>query len=471
MEETILFLSHWIHTLQNKLIQLKGKEYTDIWETYSQHAEEHLIPWDYLYLNHRMPPRRQDGSIFLSIATFRDENCPTTVGEAFTKAAHPERLFVGLVQQNCHDHCQSGVQDHGGTINAPPDEDCHAIFCQKFPNYCSQVRLLSMTENESLGPYAARFFASKLWSGESWYMQIDAHTLFLQDWDQISLDMLHHAPSEKPILSHYPPGHKMNLTAQAFKPGGRLCGPTFATNPKENQMIRLEGLGRYDRTKIDIPRFAPFAAAGYFVAHADFLKDVPFDPLLPWIFMGEEIIMSTRLWTAGYDIFSPSQAVVSHVYVRQHKPKFWESVQRLLEGNQGELLEGLVLNRIKHQLGYPEAARDFIPKHLGKTLLAHISRYGMGTIRPLDEYLQLVGLDLLQKVVTITNWCETGRVPPGMEHHQHLYPIENYVQEEDERRSREMQEARHARQVVQKKRQKRQGKLGQTESHELILSI
>ena len=250
----------------------------------------------------------------------------------------------------------------------------------------------------------------------------------------------------------------MNLTAQAVKPGGRLCGPAFATNPKENQMIWLEGLGRYDRTKIDIPRFAPFAAAGYFVAHADFLKDVPFDPLLPWIFMGEEIIMSTRLWTAGYDIFSPSQAVVSHVYVRQHKPKFWESVHRLLEGNQGELLEGLVLNRIKHQLGYPEAARDFIPKHLGKTLLAHIPQYGMGTVRPLDKYLQIVGLDLIQKVVTITNWCETGRVPPGMEQHQHLYPIENYVYEEKEQHDSEMQEARHARQMAQKKLQKTTGK-------------
>lgn len=37
--------------------------------------------------------------------------------------------------------------------------------------------------------------------------------------------------------------------------------------------------------------------------------------------------MSTRLWTWGYDIFSPSQSVVGHIYVRRHKPKFWESVR------------------------------------------------------------------------------------------------------------------------------------------------
>jgi hypothetical protein len=109
-------------------------------------------------------------------------------------------------------------------------------------------------------------------------------------------------------------------------------------------------LQKYDHTYIDTPRFAPFTAAGYFVAHSgthpnllppnthktpcahyyslDFLREVPFDPFLPWIFMGEEIIMSTRLWTAGYDIFSPSRSVVGHIYVRRHKPKFWESVHR-----------------------------------------------------------------------------------------------------------------------------------------------
>jgi hypothetical protein len=41
----------------------------------------------------------------------------------------------------------------------------------------------------------------------------------------------------------------------------------------------------YDHEKLDYPGFAPFTAAGYFVAHSDFLREVPFDPFLPWIFM------------------------------------------------------------------------------------------------------------------------------------------------------------------------------------------
>jgi Glycosyltransferase (GlcNAc) len=84
----------------------------------------------------------------------------------------------------------------------------------------------------------------------------------------------------------------------------------------------------WDAQKLDIPRFAPVVGAGYVVADSSLLKQVPFDPFLPWIFMGEEIILSARLWTAGYDLFSPAQAVLGHIYNRPHTPKFWESVHR-----------------------------------------------------------------------------------------------------------------------------------------------
>lgn len=95
----------------------------------------------------------------------------------------------------------------------------------------------------------------------------------------------------------------------------------------------LEGGGVWDDAPLEYPAFAPFTAAGYFVAHSDFLHEVPFDPFLPWIFMGEEIIMSTRLWTSGYDIFSPTRSVVGHMYVRRHKPKV--STRYIIVGNLG----------------------------------------------------------------------------------------------------------------------------------------
>jgi hypothetical protein len=104
-----------------------------------------------------------------------------------------------------------------------------------------------------------------------------------------------------------------------------LCSLPFSL---EWQIIRLGSSMAFDHSIPSVPRYAPFVAAGFFFGPAQFLHEVPFDPFLPWIFMGEEISMSARLWTSGYDIFSPTINVLNHYYVRRHYPKFWESVNR-----------------------------------------------------------------------------------------------------------------------------------------------
>ena len=69
-------------------------------------------------------------------------------------------------------------------------------------------------------------------------MQTDAHMTFAQNWDSISIEMLNKAPSKKPVLSHYPPSHTVDLEKMDQKPGARLCGPVFANSDLETQIIR-----------------------------------------------------------------------------------------------------------------------------------------------------------------------------------------------------------------------------------------
>lgn len=416
VDEVVAFLYNWIHTLHVELQKNENLESAgDMWRIYHDFTRKMVVPWDLEYLR-RMPLPRQDDSIFLSLATYRDENCLNTLSWAYGNATYPDRLFVGLVQQNCYEKCRSGVQEKGGTIEIPPDEDCHQAFCDLHPQRCSQIRPVKLKEVESLGPYGARFIASKLYDGEQWYMQLDAHMTFLQNWDDITLKSLHRAPSNKPVIAHYPPGHKMDLANHwALRPAGRLCGPVFSK--PDGGMIRLEALRKWDKIKIPIPRFAPFVGAGFLIGTALLLKEVPFDPFLPWIFMGEEIIMSTRFWTSGYDMFSPAQAVVGHIYVREHKPKFWETMARFFKKASHDDLEALVLLRIKHQLGYPEAARDVIDSNL----LSDLNHYTMGHVRKIQDYMKYAGIDVLRKEVFETNYCEKHLLPPGREHLAQLY--------------------------------------------------
>lgn len=378
-----------------------------------------LYAFDRHYATH-MPERRTDDSIFLSLASYRDENCFNTLTHAYGQATHPERLFVGLVQQNCVADCMSGVLVGGKVEPIEPDDDCYQLFCDSEIGkiHCSRVRLLRVNESESLGPYTARYFASKLWSGETWFMQIDSHMTFAEGWDTTSVDMLRNAPSEKPVISHYPPGAEEDFVHAEKRGAPRICDAIFSESDVEHQVIRLEGCLRCAGSRIDIPRFAPFVAAGYFVAHSDFLKDVPFDPFLPWVFMGEEIIMSARLWTFGYDIFAPTHSVVGHIYVRRHKPKYWESVGRFLGVGMDGLIEGLVIHRIKHQLGYPESAPDVV---WPKDIFFGVEHYSMGKERSVVDYMKLVGLDPVHKEVFPVRWCEAGQPPEYAQDKAYLY--------------------------------------------------
>jgi hypothetical protein len=74
LPEIIAYLDNWIHTLHGKLGHAKHATFEGIWQVYHDLAVKTLYPWDREYLR-RMPPRRDDGSIFLSVATYRDENC------------------------------------------------------------------------------------------------------------------------------------------------------------------------------------------------------------------------------------------------------------------------------------------------------------------------------------------------------------------------------------------------------------
>jgi hypothetical protein len=120
-------------------------------------------------------PVRQDGSIYLSLAAYREHLLADTMEFAFTQAKNPEKLFIGAVVQNCFGRvlddgvtietdglpCRTGVQVVGKNENgspkikmsdAPVDKNGIEDFCKKpdFKKYCDngQVRVLYVHETE-----------------------------------------------------------------------------------------------------------------------------------------------------------------------------------------------------------------------------------------------------------------------------------------------------------------------------------
>jgi hypothetical protein len=76
-----------------------------------------------------------------------------------------------------------------------------------------------------------------------------------------------------------------------------------------------------------------------------------------------------------------------------------------------------VVDRIKYQLGFPEGSRDMLPK----SVLAAVDEYSMGTVRKLDDYMKMIGMNATTKEITPMYWCAEGKPPPGFEQFAHLY--------------------------------------------------
>ena len=126
-------------------------------------------------------------AIFVSIASYRDDVCNSTLTSLFNMAKFPENVFVGICQQN----------------NSDEDDDCLLSFENN-----SNVRIIRIPYYEARGPTYARYLCSTLWNGEEYFLQIDSHSKFVKDWDIKCIDMINKIKemglSQKPVLSHYP---------------------------------------------------------------------------------------------------------------------------------------------------------------------------------------------------------------------------------------------------------------------------
>ena len=165
LEEIERNMTLYLSTLHKKLEAIAGPTVTgvQVWDVFSDVTKKMPMIWDEEN-KYRFPQPRSDNSIFVSLGTYRDPFCPMTIKSLFANAKHPERLFVGLFQQNCFGpKCRTGVLVGGKVEDAGPDPDCYVEFCKSQEGIASDacnnghIRLFNVNESESLGPYMARY--------------------------------------------------------------------------------------------------------------------------------------------------------------------------------------------------------------------------------------------------------------------------------------------------------------------------
>lgn len=438
----VAFFKNYLDKLHDQNKEISKKQHRDetgqninemfIVESYYNLTKKEIDPLEDAYRGRTIFPVRDDESVFVSLAAFREHLLGKSMMSAFDHAKDPSKLFIGAIVQNCFGLdgtvCKTGLQVVGKDKNGrdttsvspkPPDENGIEEFCnhENYKKYCDsgQVRVMYVHDTDALGPQTARFYASKLWGGETFFMQMDAHLEFAPNWEQYYIDEARAAKNyPKSVLSAYPPGFKeYDGSFKGGSRGERLCGAHFSPSPVEYQILRIEQLG-LTPWEAEYPTQVPFMAAGFFFAHSSLLRDVPFDPYAPWCFMGEEIALSLRAWTNGWDIYAPRKNVIAHQYRpgRLGLPKFWESVGR--DSGRGSLntrLQKHVLRRVKHMLAYPTDTTETMQKEGDSIALYNFEHYSMGHERLLEDYLKWTKINPSKLTTGKIEWCLNAEVP------------------------------------------------------------
>lgn len=105
-------------------------------------------------------------TIYVAIASYRDYQCRDTVTSIFERAKFPERIRVGVTDQI--------VEGEDGPCDAPYrpcKEDPEQMLCK----YKSQLDVFQVDAPLAIGPVFARHLGHRMYRGEYYYMQSDAH--------------------------------------------------------------------------------------------------------------------------------------------------------------------------------------------------------------------------------------------------------------------------------------------------------
>lgn len=403
-------------------------------------------------------------TIFVSIVSYRDSECQWTIESLFKQAAFPDRIFVGQCAQ--YDF----------------ENDSHCFVKE---TRSSQVRTVSLDYRSAKGPCLARALAQTLWEGEDYYLQIDSHMRFAKNWDSDLIIMLTSAAknsinitgsmqpctstasaqntntpqasdgktnqyNQKIIITTYPPNYSVGQKTPSIRQPVALCGSHF----DKNGMLRIRGRKVARELKAPIPSL--FCAAGFMFCSSRVILEVPYDASLKNLFFGEEMGMCARLWTNGWDFYTPCYNVIYHCWSRDHRPSF----RKVLNSSSDQQLEQYAQRRVQALVGMnPLENIDKCKKNVslidiekelkiqesvpldtkGKDLFTYISqqsknnqhqrpqldttirgglmwynnfgRYGLGNVRSLSDFQRYVGVDFQQHI--INEHCKNGGLNPS----------------------------------------------------------
>jgi hypothetical protein len=239
-------------------------------------------------------------TIFVQIASYRDDELPKTIESCLSAARHPERLRFGIVHQ-WDDRTRESIDIY-------KNDD--------------RFRITELPWQESGGVGVARNGCNVLYGDEDFMIQIDSHMRFDQDWDEKVIAEWEACSDERAVLSAYPSPYRYDdeMVEERLP-----YGPTQLIVKKffNGYVPVFKGMSVPAR-KDGRPRRAMYIAGGFIFGPGTICKEVPY--VKDVSFMGEEMVYSVRLFTYGYTIYTPNWLGIYHLYERPESSRFWNDM-------------------------------------------------------------------------------------------------------------------------------------------------
>jgi len=299
--------------------------------------------------------------IFVSIASFRDKELIKTVNSCLAKAKHPDNIRIGICWQYDEEEDLTAFDN--------------LIQVESHKVYWKDV--------EGSVCWARHLIQDKLFRNEEYYLQIDSHTLFAQDWDELLLEMYKSLPTDKAVISVGPPYYYDETAEGALPPEPWDENIEVVGDIKFETIIKKQKLDSFGNgffvygflpaDDISKPIPARHISAALLFTTGKWVKEVPYDPNL--YFHGEEGSLALRSFTNGYDIYNPNKFVVWHSKYRfPDRKRHWNTFDEQIVGRM-------------------QAANNQRYQKIIRNELEGI--YGLGSKRTLEDWKNYSGIDFI----------------------------------------------------------------------------
>ena len=315
-------------------------------------------------------------TILVHLPAYRDPELVPTIKDALAMAKYPKRIHFGICRQ---------FKEEDGFDNL--DE-----FRKD-----KRFHIMDVPYKEAQGlPWARAQINENLLTNQDYILQLDSHHRFAQDWDETLLEMHEglEAKGYKPILAAYLP-----LYDPFKEPEGRTPEPwqqQFASFYPHGTIFIRPGLltGWQDMTE---PPMSRFLSGHFCFARAEWAKEIRHDPDI--YFSGEELNLTVRSYTHGYDMFHPHKLVVWHSTMREERSGMLKWDDDYKNGVDFTTKQDYARKKIRVLL---RAEKD-------STI--DLTGYDLGTTRTLRDYEKYAGFNF--KTKSVQKYTLDNNYPPN----------------------------------------------------------